>query len=292
MASFYPSCMVLSSRDVRAARYPGPASTNREASARLRLEAWGSRLGQVPGGQSRDRIRGSRAEFGDGGTAGAGARARGRRGQAARAADRGPGQGGGSVRRPVPGGGLRAVQHGQRRDPAHLRAHPVQEPQPGPAHHHDLAAEQPARQLRGPGPGPAAARAALAEGLRGRDLPVAGHHPQRAARPGGGVRRRPRVPDGPGAADRGARSFRGRGDGGGHPGVTVLGLGVRRGAGGGRRPPDRGVRKSRPIRRGCRTGRTARSRRWGTTCSPRTSWSRRCARTRRTRAASTASGRT
>ena len=82
-----------------------------------------------------------------------------RRGQAADAADRRPGQAGGPVRRAVPPGRLRAVQPGQRRLPADLRADAVQVALAGPAHHHDLADVHPARQLRHPGAGPAAARA-------------------------------------------------------------------------------------------------------------------------------------
>ncbi len=58
-----------------------------------------------------------------------------RRGQAARAADRGPRQAGGAVRRQLPADRLRALEPGERRDPADRRPHAVQEPQPGPAHH-------------------------------------------------------------------------------------------------------------------------------------------------------------
>ena len=54
----------------------------------------------------------------------------------------------------------------------------------------------PAQQRLGP---------AVVHRLGGRDLPVAEPDLRRAARPGGGVRRRPRVPDGSPADDRPAR---------------------------------------------------------------------------------------
>ena len=56
--------------------------------------------------------------------------------------------------------------------PADLRAHAVQVALARPAHHHDLADVDPARQLRHPGAGAAAARPALVHRQRRRDLPV------------------------------------------------------------------------------------------------------------------------
>ena len=210
-------------------------------------------------------------------------------GTAPRAADRGPGQAGRALRRPVPAGGFRAVQPGQRRLPAHLRAHPVQEPQPGPAYHHHLAAEQPAGQLRDAGPGPAATRAALANRLGGCDLPVAEPDLRRPARHRGGLRGRSRVPDGSDADDRPApglgRGGHGRGDPGPEEGGdrTSASCRPRRMATASRRS-----RKSRPTRRAARASRTRHWCPWATTCSTAMCWWRRCGRTRPTMAAGTA----
>ena len=79
-----------------------------------------------------------------------GARDRPRRwgGQAADAADRGPGQAGGAVRRHLPADRLRAVERRELRLPAGGRADAVQVAQPGPARHPDLADVDDARQLR------------------------------------------------------------------------------------------------------------------------------------------------
>ena len=95
------------------------------------------------------------------------------------------------------------VNAGMHRD---LRAHAVQVALAGPAHHHDLADVQRARQLRHPGAGAAAARPALVHRQRRRDLPVAEPGLRREARLHRGVRRRPRVPDGPVADGRGSTS--------------------------------------------------------------------------------------
>ena len=81
--------------------------------------------------------------------------------------------------------------------PADLRAHAVQVALAGPAHHHDLADVDAARQLRHPGAGAAAARPALVHRQRRRDLPEPQPRLRRAARPRRGLRRRPRLPDGP-----------------------------------------------------------------------------------------------
>ena len=61
-------------------------------------------------------------------------RARGRRGQAAGAADAGPRQAGRAVRRQLPADRLRALEPRQRGLPADRRAHAVQEPLAGPPH--------------------------------------------------------------------------------------------------------------------------------------------------------------
>ena len=128
----------------------------------------------------------------------AGHRARRRRGQAAVAAHRRPGQAGGAVRRQLPADRLRAVQPGQRRAAPDLRAHPVQVALAGPAHLHHLAAVQRARAVHHHGAGPAAARPALVHRQRRRDLPEPQPGLRRAPGLHRGVRRRPRVPDGPG----------------------------------------------------------------------------------------------
>ena len=165
--------------------------------------ARGMSFGAMAGGHW-ERASDSRGEVADGPAAGDGHRPGGWCGQPPGATDGGPGQGRRSVRRPLPADGLCPVQSSQRRVPAHLRPHPVQEPQPGPAHHDHLAAERPARRLCDTGAGPAAARAALANRLGGRDPPVAEPDLRRAAGSCGRVRRRPRVPDGPDADDRSA----------------------------------------------------------------------------------------
>ena len=100
-------------------------------------------------------------------------RARRRRGQAADAADRRPGQARGAVRRHLPADRLRAVQRRQLRLPQGRRAHAVQVAQPRPAHHDDVADVDPARQLRDAGAGAAAGRQALVPRQRRRDLPDA-----------------------------------------------------------------------------------------------------------------------
>ena len=173
-------------------------------------------------------------------------------------ADGGPGETGRPVRRPVPADRLRAVQPGQRRHPEDLRAHPVQEPQPGPAHLHHVADELPARQLRDPGPGPAAARPALVHRLGRRHLPVDEPDQRRAAGHRGRLRRRPRVPDGPDADDRPPRAAgRGR-DRGGHPGAAQRGVRVRRISAAGRHGRSTRSWRSPPTRRPCRATRTRR----------------------------------
>ena len=117
----------------------------------------------------------------------------------------------GAVRRQLPADRLRAVQPGQRRDAPHLRAHPVQVALPRPAHLHHVAAVQRARAVHHHGAGAAAARPPLVHRQRRRDLPEPQPRLRRAARLHRGVRRRPRLPDGPGPDDRRAhRERRGR----------------------------------------------------------------------------------
>ncbi len=212
----------------------------------------------------------------DGKEADPGPGAGGRVGCPPRAADRGPGDVSRPVRRAVPGGGLHPLQPGQRRAAAHLRADPVQEPQPEPAHHDHVAAEQPAGQLRDAGPGPAAARPALAVRVGRRDLPVAEPDLLRPAGPGRGDGRRPRVPDGPAADDRAAPGLGGGGHGGRAPGAQGAGGGLR-GAEGrpGTATGSRRSWRSRPTRRGTRARRTRRWCPWATTCSTPPCWSTR-----------------
>ena len=124
------------------------------------------------------------------------------------AAHRRPGQAGRAVRRQLPADRLRAVQPGQRRAAPDLRAHPVQVALAGPAHLHHLAAVQRARPVHHHRAGPAAARPALVHRQRRRDLPEPEPRLRRAAGLHRGVRRRPRLPDGPGPDDRPAHRER------------------------------------------------------------------------------------
>ena len=133
-------------------------------------------------------------------------------GEAACSPHRRPGQAGGAVRRQLPADRLRALQPRERRDPADRRPDAVQEPQPRPAHHADLADVAAARQLRDPGAGAAAARPALVHRQRRRDLPEPQPDLRRAARHRRRLRRRPRVPHGPGPDGRPAPADRCRGD--------------------------------------------------------------------------------
>ena len=149
-------------------------------------------------------------------------------GKAALAADRRPGQTGRPVRRQLPADRLRAVQPGQRRLPADLRADPVQVALARPAHHPDLADVDDARQLRHAGAGAAAARPALVHRQRRRDPAVVQPDLRRPARLHRGVRRRPRVPDGPAADGRAAHRVRRRRHRGRHPGAAHGGDRVRR----------------------------------------------------------------
>ena len=178
---------------------------------------------------------------------------------------------------------LRAVEPGQRRLPADLRADPVQVALAGPAHHHDLADVDAARQLRDPGAGAAAARPALVHRQRRRDLPELQPDLRRPARPHRRVRRRPRLPDGPPADGRAAHRDQAGGDRGRHPGAARRGQQLRRHRR--RRATARSVRswRSRPTRPACPTAPTSRTRRWATTSSPPRRCSRRCAPTPATR---------
>ena len=135
----------------------------------------------------------------------------------------------------------------------HLRAHAVQVALARPAHHHDLADVDAARQLRHPGAGPAAARPALVHRQRRRDLPE----------PQPGLRRAARRTSWSSAPTTSTAWTRGRWceqhiDGG--AGVTVAGIRVPRARGlrqfgvietGRRRPHDRAVpgEARRPARR-------------------------------------------
>ena len=183
-----------------------------------------------------------------------------RRGQAARPADQRPGQARRAVRRSLPADRLRAVQPGERERSQDRGAHPVQEPQPRPAHHDDLAAVEPAGQLRHARAGAAAARPALVHRLGGRDLPVAEPDPRRAPGPGGRLRRGPRLPDGPAADVGAAPRRRRRGDRGRHPRAAPRGHRVRRDPDRRRRPQDRGVpgEAGRPARAARPPGRDVR----------------------------------
>ena len=150
-----------------------------------------------------------------------------------------------------------------------VRADPVQVALAGPAHHHDLADVDAARQLRHPGAGAAAARPALVHRQRRRDLPVPEPGLRRAARLRRRLRRRPRLPHGPVADGRAAHRVRRRRDRRRHPGAAARGHRVRRHRDRRRRPGDRGVPREagRPAGPARRPGRVA-SRRWATTSSP------------------------
>ena len=93
-----------------------------------------SRAPSTSSGSSRRRRRSSTLRSGADHVAGLLDRAGGRRGQAASAADRRPGEAGGAVRRRVPADRLRAVEPRQRGLPADRRADPVQEPLARPPH--------------------------------------------------------------------------------------------------------------------------------------------------------------
>ena len=176
---------------------------------------------------------------------GSGDRAGGWPGHPPAAPYRRPRQAGGAVRWHLPAHRLRAVEPGQRRLPEDRGAHAVQEPQPRPAHHHDLANVDAARQLRDSGAGPTAGRAALVLGVGRRDLPEPEPRLRRAARLHHGVRRRPHLPHGPAPDARPAHRFGRRRNGRRDPGPAQGGVGVRRDPDGADRrrcrPPDRGV---------------------------------------------------
>ena len=134
-------------------------------------------------------------------------RARRRRGQAADAADRRPRQAGRAVRRAVPAGRLRAVQPGQRRLPADVRADAVQVALARPAHHDDLADVDAARQLRHARcPAQQRLGPAVVHRQRRRDLPEPQPRLRRGARLRRRLRRRPRLPHGPVADGRASTS--------------------------------------------------------------------------------------
>jgi hypothetical protein len=115
--------------------------------------------------------------------------------------------------------GLRPLEPRQRGIPAHLRAHPVQEPLARPPHHDHLADVDAARQLHHPGPGAAAPRPALVHGICRRDLPEPQPGLRREPEVRRGVRRRPRLPHGPAADARPAHRVGCGRDGRRHPGA-------------------------------------------------------------------------
>ena len=183
------------------------------------------------------------------------------------AADGGPCQAGGAVRRQLPPDRLRAVEHGQRRAAPHLRAHPVQVALAGPPHLPDLAPVQCARAVHHDRAGPAAARPPLVHRQRGRDPPESEPDLRRATGPHRRLRCGPRLPDGPGPDDRGARRERrgghGRRDPGAAPGGPRVRLHRRRSLGAHHGVP----REARRPAVGRRTIRRSPSRRWATTSS-------------------------
>ena len=139
-------------------------------------------------------------------------RARRRRGQAPAAADARPRQARGAVRRQLPARRLRALEPRQRGLSQDRGADAVQEPQPRPPHHDDVAPLAAARQLRHARARAAAARAALVLRLGGRDLPEPQPDLRRAPRVRVRVRRRPHLPHGSGADGRPAHRHRRRRD--------------------------------------------------------------------------------
>ena len=174
---------------------------------------------------------------------------------------------------PLPHRRLRPVEHGQCRLPADRGADPVQEPQPRPPHHPDLAAVDAARQLRDAGAGPDAAGAPVVRRLGRRHLP----EPQPGQRRGPGVhprvRGRPHLPDGPPPDARAAHRHRGRRDGGRDPGAALAGRPAR-GHRPGRGHQDRQLQgEARRGARACPTPPTRSSPRWATTSSPPRRWS-------------------
>ena len=157
----------------------------------------------------------------------------------------------------LPAHRLRAVQPGERRLPAHLRADPVQVALAGPPHHPDLADVDGAGQLRHAGAGPAAPRPALVHRQRRRDPAVVEPDLRRQARLHHRVRRRPRVPDGPAPDGPAAHRFRCRGHRRGHPGAAGRGHRVRRDRRRPRTARSAASWRSRPTRPACRTAPTS-----------------------------------
>ena len=136
------------------------------------------------------------------------------------AADGGPRQARGAVRRQLPPDRLRAVEHGERRAAPHLRAHAVQVALAGPPHLPDLAPVRRARAVHHDRACPAAARPPLVHRQRGRDLPEPEPDLRRATGLHRGLRCGPRLPDGPGPDDRRARRERRGGHGRRNPGAA------------------------------------------------------------------------
>ena len=114
------------------------------------------------------------------------------------------------VRRQLPADRLRALEPRQRGSAEDRSADAVQEPQPRPAHHDDVAPLAAARQLRHAGAGADAPRATLVRRLGRRDLPEPQPSLRRASEVHLRLRRRPHLPDGSPSDDRAAHRARRR----------------------------------------------------------------------------------